>query len=35
LGVFDVTEAGLKIIELAPEVAFDDVQSKTGVPLMQ
>jgi 3-oxoacid CoA-transferase subunit B len=30
-----VTEAGLKIIELAPEVAFDDVQSKTGVPLMQ
>ena len=35
LGVFDVTETGLKIIELAPEVTFDDVQSKTGVPLMQ
>ena len=32
LGVFDVTGAGLKIVELAPEVTLDEVQSKTGVP---
>mgnify|MGYP003417927961 CR=1 FL=1 len=34
LGVFDVTDAGLKIVELAPEVTLDEVQSKTGVPLL-
>ena len=34
LGVFDVTDAGLKIVELAPEVTLDEVQSKTGVPLI-
>ena len=35
LGVFDVTEAGLKIVELADGVSFDEVQSKTGVTLLQ
>ncbi len=33
LGVFDVTPQGLKIVELAPEVTRDYVQSKTGVQL--
>ena len=35
LGVFDVTPEGLKVLELAPDVTFDEVQSKTGVPLIQ
>ena len=35
LGVFDVTPEGLKVVELAPEVTFEEVQSKTGVPLLQ
>ena len=35
LGVFDVTPEGLKGLELAPEVTFEEVQSKTGVPLIQ
>ena len=35
LGVFDVTPKGLKVVELAPEVSFDLVQSKTGVKLLQ
>jgi 3-oxoacid CoA-transferase subunit B len=35
LGVFDVTEQGLKVAELAPGVSFDDVQSKTGVTLLK
>jgi 3-oxoacid CoA-transferase subunit B len=34
LGVFDVTDAGLKVVELAPEVSFEQVQSKTGVKLL-
>lgn len=34
LGVFDVTDAGLQVVELAPEVTLDEVQSKTGVPLL-
>jgi 3-oxoacid CoA-transferase subunit B len=33
LGVFDVTPQGLKVIELAPDVTREVVQSKTGVPL--
>lgn len=33
LGVFDVTPNGLQVIELAPEVSFDDAQQKTGVTL--
>ena len=35
LGVFDVTDRGLKVVELAPDVSFDEVQGKTGVPLLQ
>ncbi|MGV3569680.1 MAG: 3-oxoacid CoA-transferase subunit B, partial [Ramlibacter sp.] len=35
LGVFDVTPQGLKVVELAPEVTFDFVQSKTGVTLQR
>ena len=34
LGVFDVTPAGLKVVELAPEVSLELAQSKTGVPLV-
>jgi 3-oxoacid CoA-transferase subunit B len=34
LGVFDVTPQGLKVAELAPGVALDEVQAKTGVPLV-
>jgi 3-oxoacid CoA-transferase subunit B len=33
LAVMDVTPAGLKLVELAPGVTRDFVQSKTGVPL--
>ena len=35
LGVFDVTPEGLKVLELAPDVTFDEAQSKTGVALLQ
>ena len=35
LGVFDVTEAGLKVAELADGVTLEEAQSKTGVPLLQ
>ncbi|HRN76739.1 3-oxoacid CoA-transferase subunit B [Ottowia sp.] len=35
LGVFDVTDKGLKVRELAEGVGFDEVQSKTGVTLLQ
>src|SRR5881628_2780808 len=35
LGVFDVTPQGLKIVELAPGVSFEQIQSKTGVKLLQ
>ncbi len=34
LGVFDVVEGGLKIVELAPEVAEDDVREKTAATLV-
>jgi 3-oxoacid CoA-transferase subunit B len=33
LAVIDVTENGLKLVELAPSVSLDDVQSVTGVIL--
>jgi 3-oxoacid CoA-transferase subunit B len=33
LAVLDVTPQGLKVIELAPGVTRDELQSKTGVPL--
>ena len=35
LGVFEVTPQGLKVTELAPGVTFDEVQSQTGVKLLQ
>jgi 3-oxoacid CoA-transferase subunit B len=35
LGVFDVTAQGLFVVELAPDVTFDYVQSKTGVQLIR
>lgn len=34
LGVIDVTDAGLKLVELAPGVTREFIQSKTGVPLL-
>ncbi|MDB5973890.1 MAG: CoA transferase subunit, partial [Nevskia sp.] len=30
LGVLDVTPEGLKLVELAPEVSFDELRRKTG-----
>jgi len=33
LAVIDVTDAGLKLVELAPGVALEDVIEKTGAPL--
>jgi 3-oxoacid CoA-transferase subunit B len=34
LGVMDVTREGLKLVELAPGVTREFIQSKTGVPLL-
>ncbi|GIW56357.1 MAG: succinyl-CoA:3-ketoacid coenzyme A transferase subunit B [Nitrospiraceae bacterium] len=34
LGVFDVTPQGLKVAELAPGVALDEVRARTGVGLI-
>ncbi len=34
LAVMDITPAGLKLVELAPEVTREQVQAKTGVPLI-
>lgn len=33
LGVFDAKDGQISLVELAPDVAFADVQSKTGVPI--
>jgi 3-oxoacid CoA-transferase subunit B len=33
LAVMDVTDQGLKVVELAPGVTMDQLQSKTGVKL--
>jgi len=33
LAVLDVTERGLKVVEMAPGVTREDLQAKTGVPL--
>jgi len=34
LAVMDVTDAGLKVVELAPDVTLEELQSKTGVKLI-
>ncbi|MBP8272069.1 MAG: CoA transferase subunit B [Sphaerotilus sp.] len=34
LGVFDVTPEGLRVVELAAGVSLEEVQAKTGVPLV-
>jgi 3-oxoacid CoA-transferase subunit B len=34
LGVMDVTPEGLKLVELAPGVSREQIQAKTGVPLV-
>ena len=34
LGVMDVTPAGLKLTELAPGLTREEIQAKTGVPLL-
>ena len=34
LGVFDVTDKGLKIIELAPDVTMEEVREKTEAALV-
>ena len=33
LAVMDVTPQGLKVVEIAPGVTLEELQSKTGVPL--
>ncbi|MEJ2767489.1 CoA transferase subunit B [Mycetohabitans sp. B46] len=33
LGVIDVTDVGLKLVEIAPDVSIEAIQRKTGVPL--
>ncbi|SHE49342.1 3-oxoacid CoA-transferase subunit B [Lampropedia hyalina DSM 16112] len=35
LGVLDVTPQGLKLVELADGVSFEEIQSKTGVEILQ
>ena len=35
LGVFDVTKNGIKLVELAEGVSFEDVQKVTGVTLLK
>lgn len=35
LGVLDITADGVKLVELAKEVSFDDIQKVTGVKLLQ
>ena len=34
LAVMDVTDAGLKVVETAPGVTREELQAKTGVPLI-
>jgi 3-oxoacid CoA-transferase subunit B len=35
LGVMDVTPQGLKVVELAPGVSFEQIQAKSGVKLLK
>lgn len=34
LGVFDITPEGIKVVELADQVEFEEVQQKTGAPFI-
>jgi 3-oxoacid CoA-transferase subunit B len=34
LAVMDVTPQGLKVVEVAPDVSREELQKKTGVPLI-
>jgi 3-oxoacid CoA-transferase subunit B len=33
LGVLDVTDGGIKLVELAPGVSAEELRQKTGVPV--
>jgi 3-oxoacid CoA-transferase subunit B len=33
LGVLDVTEGGLTLVGLAPDVSLDEIKKKTGAPI--
>ncbi|WP_168397368.1 CoA transferase subunit B [Acinetobacter indicus] len=35
LGVLDITPTGVQLVQLAPEVSFDEIQKVTGVPLIR
>jgi 3-oxoacid CoA-transferase subunit B len=35
LGVLDITQQGVKLVELAPDVSFDEIQKVTGVALQK
>ncbi|UTW56953.1 CoA transferase subunit B [Kordiimonas sp. SCSIO 12610] len=35
LGVFDVAEGGLKVVELAPNITMDDVKAKTEAAIIE
>ncbi|MBU3848180.1 MAG: CoA transferase subunit B [Candidatus Acinetobacter avistercoris] len=35
LGVLDITQQGVKLVELAQDVSFDEIQKVTGVALIQ
>ena len=34
LAVVDVTPAGFRVVELAPGITFEEVESKTGAPIL-
>ena len=34
LGVFDIVEGGLRVVELAPEVTMDEVYEKTEAAIV-
>ncbi len=34
LAVVDVTDAGFQVVELAPDITFEEVQDKTGAPIL-
>jgi 3-oxoacid CoA-transferase subunit B len=35
LGVLDITADGVKLVELAKDVSFEEIQKVTGVKLLQ